>query len=114
MKPILTAIVAVVLTISAAQAQNLDDALRYSRTFYNGTARFMAMGGAFTALGADLSAISLNPAGTGVFRSFETTITPNLMYNNSSTLFNNSRSSDFKYTFGLNQAGLVANLISNE
>lgn len=114
MKPILTAIVAVFLTISAAQAQNLDDALRYSRTFYNGTARFMAMGGAFTALGADLSAISLNPAGTGVFRSFETTITPNLMYNNSSTLFNNSRSSDFKYTFGLNQAGLVANLISNE
>jgi len=113
MKRLIFTITASVITILYINAQNLDDALRYSRVFYNGTARFMSMGGAFTALGADLSAISLNPAGTGVFRSFEATITPNLVYNNTTTLFNNTSTDDFKYTFGLNQAGLVFNVVSN-
>jgi len=36
---------------SGAKAQNIDDALRYSQIFYSGSARFMSMGGAFTALG---------------------------------------------------------------
>ena len=34
----------------------------------NGTARFVGMGGAMDALGADLSVISTNPAGIGLFR----------------------------------------------
>lgn len=107
-----------VITLSLAlyswsTSQNIDDALRYSSVFYNGTARFTSMGGAFTALGADLSAISLNPAGTAVFRSLEMTISPSLLYNNSSATFNKTLSDDFKYSFGLNQAGVVANIISN-
>ena len=35
----------------------------------NGTARYVGMGGAMEALGADLSTISTNPAGLGLFRS---------------------------------------------
>lgn len=35
----------------------------------NGTARYVGMGGAMDALGADLSTISSNPAGIGLFRS---------------------------------------------
>lgn len=35
----------------------------------NGTARYVGMGGAMEALGADLSTISTNPAGIGLFRS---------------------------------------------
>lgn len=34
----------------------------------NGTARFVGMGGAMSALGADLSVISTNPAGIGLYR----------------------------------------------
>ena len=94
-------------------SQNVDDALRYSQVFYSGSARFMAMGGAFTALGGDLSAISLNPASTGVFRSFEFSLTPQLYYNNSSSVFNNSNASDFRYTANLNQLGFVANIFSS-
>jgi hypothetical protein len=93
-------------------SQNVDDALRYSQIFYSGTARFMSMGGAFTALGGDLSSIGLNPAGTGVFRSFELSITPQLYYNNTSSLWNGSSSSDFRYTVNLNQIGVVTNIIS--
>jgi hypothetical protein len=98
----------------SANSQNVDDALRYSQLFYSGTARFNSMGGAFTALGGDLSSISLNPAGVGIYRSFEFTVTPQLLYNNVKTVFNNSPSSDFRYNFNLNQAGFVANIISTE
>lgn len=36
-----------------------------------GTARFMSMGGAFTALGGDLSVLGQNPGGIGIYRSSE-------------------------------------------
>jgi hypothetical protein len=94
-------------------SQNVDDALRYSQLFYNGTARFNSMGGAFTALGGDLSSLSLNPAGIGVYRSLEITITPQLIYNNVKSLFNNSHASDFRYDYNLSQIGIVANVITN-
>ena len=61
-------------------AQKIEDALRNSQVFYYGTARFMGMGGAFTALGGDLSSLSQNPAGLGVFRSSEVSITPQLFH----------------------------------
>jgi len=93
-------------------AQNVDDALRYSQLFYGGTARFMSMGGAFTALGGDLSSISLNPAGTGIYRSSEFSFTPQLFYNNTSSLWNNSSTKNFKYLLNLSQIGIVSNLIS--
>lgn len=99
--------------LSVAKAQNIDDALRYSQTFYGGTARFMSMGGAFTALGGDLSSIGLNPAGTGVFRSSEFSLTPQLYYNNTSSLWNNSKTKDVSSLFNLNQIGIVSNIISN-
>ena len=35
----------------------------------NGTARYVGMGGAMEALGADISTIATNPAGIGLFRS---------------------------------------------
>ncbi len=63
-------IILIVISISAGvYGQNVDDALRYSQIFYSGTARFNSMGGAFTALGGDISTLSQNPAGIGVFRS---------------------------------------------
>ena len=42
-----------------------------SQTELRGTARFMSMGGAFTALGGDLSTLTQNPAGIGVYRRSE-------------------------------------------
>jgi hypothetical protein len=111
----LSLIILLVLSIgSISFAQNADDALRYSRLFYSGTARFMSMGGAFTALGGDISTLSQNPAGIGVFRSSEVTITPQLGHFKSTSLFNNSNTEDYFYNFNLGQGGLVANLIKNE
>ena len=51
-----------------ALAQNEEDALRYTWTDPLGSARVMAMGGAFGALGADLGCLGINPAGLGLYR----------------------------------------------
>jgi hypothetical protein len=112
MKRIGLLISAVLFMFQGVIAQNVEDALRYSQIFYGGTARFMSMGGAFTALGGDLSAISLNPAGTGVFRSSEFSLTPQLVYNNTSSLWNNSASKDVSSVFNLGQIGIVSNILS--
>ena len=69
MKRISLVILTVLSVYAGVSAQNVDDALRYSQIFYGGTARFMSMGGAFTAIGGDISSLSQNPAGIGVFRS---------------------------------------------
>ena len=113
MKRISLVFFAILTMFNVIIAQNVEDALRYSQVFYGGTARFMSMGGAFTALGGDLSSLSQNPAGLGVFRSSELTITPQLFHIKSTAGFNGN-SSDYLYNFNLNQAGFVSNIISND
>ena len=63
------------LTLSA---QSPVDAYNLSQTELRGTARFMSMGGAFTALGGDLSTLNQNPAGIGIYRSSEVGLTLDL------------------------------------
>lgn len=65
-KTIITALVAAAPIL--ASAQSTVDAYTLSQTEPRGTARFMSMGGAFTALGGDLSSLGQNPAGVGVYR----------------------------------------------
>jgi hypothetical protein len=112
MKRLTIALASIFLTFSGIFAQNVDDALRYSQIFYNGSARFMSMGGAFTALGGDLSSLTQNPAGLGVFRSSEISVTPQLFHINTSADFLNRSTSDYLYNFNLGQAGFVSKLIS--
>jgi hypothetical protein len=100
------------LITGVAVSQNLDDALRYSQVFYSGTARFNAMGGAFTALGADMSTLSQNPAGIGMYRSSEFSFTPSLDFAKSTTTFGNI-SEDYINKFNFGQAGYVANVFQN-
>ena len=59
-----------------AGAQSMYDALNFSENRYYGTARSLAMGNAFTALGGDPGSIGINPAGSAVARYSQVTITP--------------------------------------
>jgi hypothetical protein len=111
MKRITLLITATFLALSGILAQNVDDALRYSQIFYSGTARFMSMGGAFTALGGDMSTLSQNPAGIGVFTSSEISVSPQLFHIGTSSNFHGI-SKDYLYNFNLGQIGIVSNLIS--
>lgn len=89
-------------------SQNETDALRYSQTIYGGTARFVSMGGAFGALGGDLSVIATNPAGIAIFRSSELSATPSLFYNKSKTNYNGNEAVDYKYDFNFGNIGFVS------
>lgn len=62
----------------AASAQSAIEAINLTQSDMKGTARFMSMGGAFGALGGDLSTLSQNPAGIGVYRSSDIGFTLNL------------------------------------
>lgn len=53
---------------SNANAQETYENAKLANEDLNGTARYVGMGGAMEALGADLSTISSNPAGIGLFR----------------------------------------------
>jgi len=114
MKKSILLIAALVAALNTTISQNVDDALRYSQFFYNGTARFMSMGGAFTALGGDISTLSQNPAGIGVFRTSEFSISPQLFNFRSQSVLNGTGSEDFLYNFNLGQAGIVLNLKNSE
>lgn len=74
------AIIILSLVSAASYAQNANDAYMFSENQYEGTARTMAMGNAFTALGGDLGSIGINPAGSAVAGYSQFTITPSLTY----------------------------------
>ena len=66
-------------------AQTAYDALLFSENNYEGTARTIAMGNAFTALGGDLGSVAINPAGSAVAGYSQITITPSLTFSASTT-----------------------------
>lgn len=63
------------LGIGGAQAQTIYDGVLFTQKDLMGTARFVGMGGALGALGADLSTIGTNPAGIGLYRSSDVNLT---------------------------------------
>ena len=86
MKKIL--IIAFVLLIHVAMfAQGVDDASLYTQTFYQGTAKALGMGNAMGAVGGDMTAVCINPAGMGIYRSSEITASLNLLDNYSTSTY---------------------------
>ena len=112
MKKVILAAIIIAACSVHVKAQNPDDALRYSQQFYTGTARFSAMGGAFTALGGDISSLALNPAGAGVFRRSEFSISPHVGFINTYSYFT-SEAEESVYNFNLGQFGVVMPMIQS-
>lgn len=93
--------------LNVGQSQEIPDAVRYSQENLNGTARFRAMGGAFSALGGDLTSISVNPAGSAVFSNNQLAVSfSNFNSKNNSDYFN-TKTEASNNSFDVNQAGLV-------
>jgi hypothetical protein len=97
------------LTLISLKAQNEFDALRYSTLEFYGDARFNAMGGSFGALGANMSAISVNPGGLGVYKSSDFSFTPAFHYNYSESKYDGNIINDGKLNFHFSNVGLVGN-----
>ena len=92
---------------SSLFSQTATDALRYSRLFYEGSARFQGLGGAFGAVGADFSVTATNPAGIGLYKSSEFSFTPSVLISNSSSDYNGMKGVDNKGNFGMGDLGVV-------
>ncbi len=72
---ILSAIGIAALATAGAAAQSAVDTYTLSPVQLRGTARFVGMGGAFTSLGGDISCMTQNPAGLGIYRSSDMGLT---------------------------------------
>ena len=85
----------------------------YSGSNFGGTAKFNSMAGSMGALGGDLSAITVNPAGTGVFITGDVSATLAVQGNkNNSNLFGKSFESSYNNT-NLGQVGGVVSFETN-
>jgi hypothetical protein len=87
----------------------VTDMVQYGQTSYNyGTARTAAMAGAFTSLGADLSSMSINPAGLGMYRTSEAGVTFGMNFNSSK--FATPYGEHQRNRFAMNNLGAAMNL----
>ncbi len=94
-------------TAGMAFGQGAVDAYRLSQPDMKGTARFMGMAGAFGALGGDLSTLSQNPAGIGVYRSNELGFSLNLDCQSSTSEAQGFKHDMSQTKFLLNNIGAV-------
>lgn len=113
MNKIALSIFLMIFSTVVVYSQNEVDALRYSRITFGGTARYLSMGGAFGSLGADFSTISTNPAGLGLFKKSEFSITPSFYMGSAKSNYNGNSTGDSQYNFNLSNVGFVLNTKTN-
>lgn len=99
-------IIALVCSLSAT-AQNEVDALRMSQPGVYGTARFVGMGGAFGALGGDLSVVTANPAGLGVYRRSEFSFTTAMYLQSTKAMHYGEEDRGNKFNVNFGNVGIV-------
>jgi len=84
------------------------DAFRLSGSDLSGSARGVAMGGAFGALGGDITGIAQNPAGIGVYRSSEMVTTLSFASVNTETKTLGRIEKDSKFNFDFSNFAYIA------
>ncbi|HNQ61607.1 MAG TPA: hypothetical protein PKJ62_04385 [Bacteroidia bacterium] len=99
--------VLLIIGLSPAQSQTDQDAFRYSRLSTGGTARSAALSGAFGALGGDFSTLASNPAGIGIYRVSEFSLTPTIYVEKTESKFLLGTQDDTKFNFNFGNIGLV-------
>lgn len=87
-------------------AQETYENAKIAQEDLNGTARYVGMGGAMEALGADLSTISTNPAGVGLFRHSSASVSGGLVVQNGGHEFDGGNKTNASF----DQVGFVYSL----
>src|SRR5438067_4274519 len=95
------------VAVISSYAQSPEDILRYSYFQQQGTARSIAIGGAMGSLGGDISALYVNPAGLGMYRTSEIVISPGFALNNNKAAFRGTNNQSNKSGFGFGTTGVV-------
>ncbi|SHF64061.1 OmpP1/FadL family transporter [Dysgonomonas macrotermitis] len=107
MKRIFTLALVFSSVVAGAFAQGELDAFNLSYNDLKGTARSIGMGGAMGALGGDISAISINPAGIGVYKSSEVVTTLNFTNNSTKTNLTGTSVDESKFKFSFDNLAFV-------
>lgn len=94
------------LVSSVAMAQETYENTKLIDNNLNGTARYVGMGGAMEALGADLSTIGTNPAGLGLFRKGKADLSFGLVNQTGMNKFNSLSKTNMSF----DQIGVVFNV----
>lgn len=98
---------ALLATPTYIYAQYSGDALRFSQTNYGSSARFKSMGNAQIGVGGDISSISGNPAGLGLFTKSEFVFTPEVNLTKIDANFLKNNTTTDRSQVNLNQLGAV-------
>ena len=106
MKRIYLTVASLAFTGFVAVAQETYENTKLIDNDLNGTARYVGMGGAMEALGADLSTIGTNPAGLGLFRKGKADLSFGLVNQTGMNKFNSLS----KINMSFDQIGVVFNL----
>lgn len=104
------------LLVSAGMnAQTIYDVTKMTEKDLNGTARFVGMGGAMGALGGDISTIATNPAGIGIYRSNDATVSFGFSSIGTESKYGGNTFNSDKNRWQLDNAGFVlSNKIGNQ
>lgn len=105
-KKLVCSVCALVFALGA-EAQTQYDAARLMGNELNGTARFVGMGGAMGALGGDISVIGTNPAGIGIFRSNDLSVSFGFNQTSVESNFMGSSMKDKRTRASFDQVGFV-------
>lgn len=112
-------LIGIALSFSTIQAQSIDDnalgyyeyANKFSQIGFGGSARMQAMAGAQTALGGDIGTLTKNPAGLGVYRKSDLSISGGLLFNSTNSAYTSPTETTFtknnKDNFNIPSFGVV-------
>lgn len=106
MKRIYLTVASLAFTSFVAVAQETYENTKLIDNDLNGTARYVGMGGAMEALGADLSTIGTNPAGLGLFHKGKADLSFGLVNQTGMNKFNSLSKTNMSF----DQIGVVFNL----
>ena len=84
-------------TALSVNAQETYENAKLAGEDLNGTARYVGMGGAMEALGADISTIGTNPAGIGLFRHSNVSISGGLLMQSDGKDFSNGKKTNLSF-----------------
>ena len=114
MNKIKLTLLALVLCGGSVAAQTVFDGELLTSKELSGTARYVGMGGALGALGADISTMGSNPAGIGLYRSNDFATTFSFRSNEVKSKYDGNSYKADKNKFGLGTMGFVISTHLND
>lgn len=103
------------LVSTGVNAQTIYEAAKFSGSDLNGTARFVGMGGAMGALGAEISTMGVNPAGIGLYRSNDLMTSFGFKNVNANSNYQGNAMNSSKFSGSFDNIGFVySSKVSNE